>query len=46
VRRKLTRHSEIRRTLNLYGDVVTDEMPEANSKVTRMAPFVDQLISE
>jgi hypothetical protein len=24
-------------TLNIYGDVVTDEMAQANSKVARMA---------
>jgi hypothetical protein len=30
------RHSDIRTTLNVYGDVVTDEMAEANSKVARM----------
>jgi hypothetical protein len=31
------RHADIRTTLNLYGDVVTDDMAQANSKVARMA---------
>ena len=31
------RHSDIRTTLNVYGDVVTDEMVQANSKVAKMA---------
>ncbi len=31
------RHADIRMTMNLYGDVVTDEMREAHSKVVRMA---------
>jgi hypothetical protein len=31
------RHSDIRTTLNVYGNVVTDEMAQANSKVARMA---------
>ena len=33
VQQKLMRHSDIRTTLNIYGDVVTDEMAEAHSKV-------------
>jgi integrase len=37
VQQKLMRHSDIRTTLNVYGDVVTDEMAEANSKVAKMA---------
>jgi integrase len=37
VQQKLMRHSDIRTTLNVYGDVVTDEMAQANSKVARMA---------
>jgi len=31
------RHSDIRTTVNAYGDVVTNEMSEAHSKVVRMA---------
>jgi len=31
------RHSDIRTMLNIYGDVVTDEMAQANSKVAEMA---------
>jgi integrase len=34
---KLMRHSDIRTTLNVYGDVVTDEMAQAHSKVVRLA---------
>jgi integrase len=37
VQQKLMRHSDIRTTLNIYGDVVTDEMAQANSKVAKMA---------
>jgi len=37
VQQKLMRHADIRTTMNLYGDVVTDEMREAHSKVVRMA---------
>jgi len=37
VQQKLMRHKDIRTTLNVYGDVVTNEMREAHSKVVRMA---------
>src|SRR5438046_6489029 len=37
VQQKLMRHSDIRTTLNIYGDVVTDEMTQAHSKVVRLA---------
>jgi integrase len=37
VQQKLMRHADIRTTMNVYGDVVTDEMREAHSKVVRMA---------
>ena len=33
VQQKLRRHSDIRTTLNVYGDVVANEMAQANSKV-------------
>ena len=33
VQQKLMRHSDIRTTMNIYGDVVTDEMERAQSKV-------------
>ena len=33
VQQKLMRHSDIRTTMNIYGDVVTDEMGQAHSKV-------------
>jgi len=33
VQQKLMRRSDIRTTLNIYGDVVTDEMAQAHSKV-------------
>lgn len=33
VQQKLMRHSDIRTTMNIYGDVVTDEMAQAQSKV-------------
>ena len=31
------RHADIRTTMNIYGDVVTDEMSVACGKVTRLA---------
>ena len=37
VQRKLLRHADIRTTMNIYGDVVTDEMAKAQSEVTAMA---------
>jgi integrase len=37
VQQKLMRHADIRTTLNVYGDVVTDEMAEAGSKVAKFA---------
>jgi len=37
VQQKLMRHSDIRTTMNLYGDIVTDEMAEAHSKVVGLA---------
>jgi integrase len=40
VQQKMMRHSDIRTTMNTYGDVVTDEMAQANSKVARLALVV------
>jgi integrase len=37
VQQKLMRHADIRTTLNIYGDVVTDEMAQAHSKVVGLA---------
>ena len=37
VQQKLMRHADIRTTMNVYGDVVTDEMAVASGKVTRLA---------
>jgi integrase len=37
VQQKLMRHADIRTTMNVYGDVVTDEMAEAQSKIVRLA---------
>ena len=37
VQQKLMRHTDIRTTLNIYGDVVTNEMAEAGSKVAALA---------
>jgi hypothetical protein len=39
VQQKLMRHADIRTTMNVYGDVVTDEMEQAASKVARLAPI-------
>jgi len=43
VQQKLMRHSDIQTTLNIYGDVVTDEMRQAGSKVVGLA-FDSRLI--
>ena len=37
VQQKLMRHADIRTTMNFYGDVVTDEMQRAHSKVVGLA---------
>jgi len=37
VQQKLMRHSDIQTTINTYGDVVTDEMKQAGSKVAGLA---------
>jgi integrase len=37
VQQKLLRHSDIRTTMNVYGDAFTDDMAKANHKVSRMA---------
>jgi integrase len=37
VPQKLMRHSDIRTTMNIYGDVVTDEMTRAGSNVAELA---------
>lgn len=37
VQQKLMRHADIRTTMNVYGDVVTDEMREAHGRVVRLA---------
>jgi integrase len=37
VQQKLMRHADIRTTMNIYGDVVTDEMQQAHGKVVEMA---------
>jgi len=37
VQQKLMRHADIRTTMNVYGDVVTDEMSRAHEKVVCLA---------
>ena len=37
VQQKLMRHADIRTTMNVYGEVVTDEMAQAASKVAELA---------
>lgn len=37
VQQKMMRHSDIRTTMNIYGDVVTDEMTVAGTKVAKLA---------
>jgi hypothetical protein len=33
----MMRHADIRTTMNIYGDVITDEMGQAHSKVVGFA---------
>jgi len=37
VQQRLMRHADIRTTMNVYGDIVTDEMAQAQSKVAGLA---------
>ena len=37
VQQKMMRHTDIRTTMNIYGDVVTDEMSTASNKVAELA---------
>lgn len=37
VQQKMMRHTDIRTTMNIYGDVVTDEMSTATNKVAELA---------
>jgi integrase len=37
VQQKMMRHADIRTTFNIYGDVVTDEMTTASTKVAQLA---------
>ena len=46
VQQKLMRHSDIRTTLNLYGDAFTTDMRTAHEKVVRMALPKANLISQ
>jgi integrase len=36
VQQKMMRHSDIRTTMNVYGDALTDDMREANMKVSKL----------
>ena len=37
VQQKMIRHADIRTTMNIYGDVVTDEMTTAGVRVAELA---------
>jgi len=37
VQQRLMRHADIRTTMNIYGDAVTEDMAKAHSKVVRLA---------
>jgi len=41
VQQKLMRHRDIQTTLNIYGDVVTDEMAQASTKIVGLALKTD-----
>lgn len=38
VQQRLMRHSDIRTTMNIYGDAVTPNMREAHDKIVGLAP--------
>ena len=44
MQQKLMRHSDIRTTLNIYGDVVTEEIEQADSKVAALALKFDSKV--
>jgi integrase len=37
VQQKLMRHSDIRTTMNIYGDAATEDMREAHNKIVTLA---------
>jgi integrase len=44
VQQKLMRHSDIQTTLNIYGDIVTNEMQQAGSKIAGLALDADSKV--
>jgi integrase len=44
VQQKLMRHSDIQTTLNIYGDIITDEMQQAGSKIAALALKTDSRV--
>jgi integrase len=44
VQQRLMRHSDIQTTINIYGDVVTDEMQQASSKIAGLALRTDSKV--
>jgi integrase len=46
VQQKLMRHADIRTTMNIYGDAVTEDMREAHQKVVAMALGLNGLQTE
>ena len=44
VQQRLMRDSDIQTTLNIYGDVVTDEMQQASSKIAGLALKTDSKV--
>jgi integrase len=45
VQQKMMKHTDIRTTMNIYGDVVTDEMTTAGNKVARLCISVKRSAS-
>ena len=37
VQQKLMRHADVRTTMNIYGDAVTEDMRSAHEKIVRLA---------
>ena len=46
VQQKMMRHTDIRTTMNIYGDVVTDEMTTAGIRVSQLAFQIDRAQTE
>jgi integrase len=46
VQQKLMRHSDIRTTMNIYGDAASADMQKAHSKIVQLAMRSEQTAGE